>query len=291
MADVPGVTASTIGDHLVNQIINAKSHTGTATNKAFFSQVTVSRTGQNELSGYATQDALHFFPTSEGSDLYMSYWIRFQPGLTRNMVGLNTSAGGGVYGNGGTWRTFFALKTGTSAATNDIPANNGDYRIEVYLMTGCSSIIVDRGQAPCQVPCTTACIDVNTPNPAPFWAVIADNVAGGGYPLANGWSETNTAIPVPDDGSWNKVEIYFHRSSGNDGRFWMGVNGTQLFNHVGPNMGQASLPINRIMPFMLYSGGYHPIYQWVDDLQIWTGGFPSSSCTTESWCDPPYASH
>jgi len=56
-------------------------------------------------------------------------------------------------------------------------------------------------------------------------------------------------------------------------------------DHRGPNTGSAQQLINRIMVNSLHSGGRFPIYQWVDDIQIWTGGFPTATD------DPPYAPH
>ncbi|HTQ35898.1 MAG TPA: hypothetical protein VMH77_02580, partial [Steroidobacteraceae bacterium] len=168
-------------------------------------------------------------------------------------------------------------------AQGSVPPSDGDYHISAAVLTGCPQALIDAMTPPCTG---------SNPNPAPFWFVSADNNAGGSYALVNGWSEANASVPVPDTGGWNKVEIFWHRSSGNDGRFWMAVNGTQLVNHIGANMGAASMSINRIMPSMLTSNGIFPMYQWIDDFQIWDGGFPLS-CTPApgSYCDPPYASH
>jgi hypothetical protein len=41
-------------------------------------------------------------------------------------------------------------------------------------------------------------------------------------------------------------------------------------------MGARNLPINRIMAPMLYTGQRMPAYQWIDDVQVWSG-MPSSS--------------
>ncbi|HTQ35897.1 MAG TPA: hypothetical protein VMH77_02575 [Steroidobacteraceae bacterium] len=283
IADVPGATPAEIGDYLSDRIVTTRRHNGDWNNQAFYSENSSAKNGQNPKEYSVTQEEVNFFPMSEPGDLYMSYWIRFQPGMIENMLGLDTSQVGATT-NGGTWRSFFAFKTGTNASAGSAPLDNGDYRVEAYVLTGCSY-----DQITAQIPPCTG----SNPNPAPFWMVNGDNVAGGSYALVNNWSELNSAIPVPDDGSWNKFEVFWHRSSGSDGRFWMAINGAQLVNHIGPNMGQASMSINRIMPELLYTGGHYPIYQWIDDIQIWDGGFPPSTCTpgVEYWCDPPYASH
>jgi hypothetical protein len=50
-------------------------------------------------------------------------------------------------------------------------------------------------------------------------------------------------------------------------------------------MGARNLPINRILAPLLYSGSAMPIYQWVDDLEVWDG-FPPGNGN-----NPPYAPH
>ena len=100
------------------------------------------------------------------------------------------------------------------------------------------------------------------------------------------WQINNTSVPVPV-GQWFKLEVYWKRSSGSDGRVWMAVNGQVLGDRRGPNMGPANAPINRIMMNQLYTGGGLPAYQWADDVQIWST-FPTAT-SADAWYDPPYA--
>jgi hypothetical protein len=106
------------------------------------------------------------------------------------------------------------------------------------------------------------------------WLVIGDNIANGGLPPQRFW-EAYSSVPVPV-GEWFKFEVFWHRSSGSDGRVWMAVNGQVIADHYGPNMGINNARINRIMVSTLYSSTAYPIYQWVDDVQIWDG-FPSDA--------------
>jgi hypothetical protein len=277
LTHVPGVTAATIGNYMFNQIVDVQRHNGNWTNKALYSQITKAFTGQNPHAQAATTTSFQLHPASELGDLYISYWLKFQPGMTKNMIGLQRDPQTpGVYPDGGTWRSFFAFKTGTPASPPlGDPLNNGDYRVETMIQTGCPDGFIDE-----------VCPRPLGELPAPYWVCIGDNLAGGGYPnTTNRWSVTNHTVPVPDDGQWVKVEVFWHRSGGPDGRFWMAINGAQICNHDGANLGEAGLPINRIVVSTLYTGGRYPIYQWVDDIQIWEGGFPTATD------DPPYAPH
>jgi hypothetical protein len=107
------------------------------------------------------------------------------------------------------------------------------------------------------------------------WEIVGDNNANGGLPYQRFWDAYNTNVPVPV-GEWFKFEVFWHRSSGSDGRVWMAVNGQVIVDHYGSNMGVNNAPINRIMMPNLYSSTAYPIYQWVDDVQIWDG-FPSDA--------------
>ena len=108
-----------------------------------------------------------------------------------------------------------------------------------------------------------------------YWYFLYDNNANGGLPYQQFWSTSNTAVAVPIN-QWMKVETFWHRSSANDGRWWMAVNGQVLVDHYGPNMGIYNAAINRIMPSLIYSSTAYPTYHWVDDLQIWDS-FPSDA--------------
>jgi len=108
-----------------------------------------------------------------------------------------------------------------------------------------------------------------------YWNIVGDNEANGGLPYQKFWESNNMQVPVPA-GEWIKFEVFWHRSGGNDGRVWMAANSQVLVDHYGPNMGIYNAPINRIMMPNLYSSTSYPIYQWVDDLQIWDS-FPSDA--------------
>jgi len=122
----------------------------------------------------------------------------------------------------------------------------------------------------------------------PSWDVRADNNANGGLPFEEYWRDTNTTVPVPV-GEWFKFEIFWHRSAGDDGRVWAAINGQVLSDHYAPTKGVNNAPINRIFLTQVYSGSSYPIYQWQDDVQIWST-FPTASAL-DAWYDPPYGLH
>jgi len=105
-----------------------------------------------------------------------------------------------------------------------------------------------------------------------YWQTQGDNIANG-IPAGDiYWRITNTSVPVPV-GEWFNYEVFWHRSSGSDGRYWAAVNGQVIVDQQGPNMGIYNLPINRVMLTNAYSGGKTPIQQWLTGLEIWDG-FP-----------------
>lgn len=220
------VDAATIRNYMFNQIVSVTGHAGGQT-KALYSQITQSGCcGQNPQSG-ATQDSFQLHPAFEGGDLYVRYWVKFQPDLAQQLSPQN-------------WRVLFTWKTGTPGA------NDGDYRVEVNVVTW--------GNVP------------------PYWLVRGDNAAGGSPQYVEFWRVENRTVPVPA-GQWFKFEIFWHRSPLNDGRVWVAINDQVICDRFGPNIGVNNKPINRIIIGPVYGGGPYPIYQWVDDLEIWTG-FP-----------------
>ena len=62
-----------------------------------------------------------------------------------------------------------------------------------------------------------------------------------------------------------------------------------IADHHGPIQGDWDAPVNRIMVHELYTSTAYPVFQWVDDLQVWQG-FPTAS-PGDAWYDPPYAPH
>ena len=227
LADAP-VDATTVGNYMFNQIQTVTGHNGTPTHALYqqISQSGVSGTGPN---GGPTQDPFMLQPASETSDLYISYWLKYQPDLAQKMTN--------------DWRVVFEFKTA------------GDYRVIASVVTW------GLGAGGVSVPLS--------------WEIVGDNEANGGMPYQRFWDVYNTTVPVPV-GEWFKFEVFWHRSSGSDGRVWMAVNGQVIVDHYGSNMGVNNASINRIMMPNLYSSTSYPIYQWVDDVQIWDG-FPSDA--------------
>ena len=142
------------------------------------------------------------------------------------------------------WRVLFEWKTGTLG-------DDGDYRVLVELVTW-------------------------GPGGPLSWYIVGDNVASRSQTRQIYWEKyTTTTTQTLRD--WMKFEAFWHRSRGNDGRVWMAINGRVIVNRYGPNMGINNAPINRIMVSLLYSSSAYPIYQWVDDVQIWDGFPPDAA--------------
>lgn len=104
---------------------------------------------------------------------------------------------------------------------------------------------------------------------APYWDLKADDLSGG--VARSFWEVANRSASVPI-GEWFKFEFFWHRSSQRDGRVWQAIDGQVVFDHLGPVLG-GNDPIDRIMLTQVYAGGSVPLYQWVDDIEIWDG-FP-----------------
>jgi hypothetical protein len=249
--------ATTISDYMVNQIRSGEGRNGT---QALYSKIMNRGSGATQ-NPYMLQPPLGAEPSGAAGDLYMSYWIKFQP----NLAGLMRPVAGA-------WnsRVLFEWKS------------KGDYRVIV-------SVIDWEGEL--------------------FWMVQGDNVANAlppEPPLRIFWKIENKSIAVPLD-QWFKFEVFWHRAgdiNDNSGRVWMAVNGQVIADVRNDNLanvvcestpcntsmkGELNAGIDRIMISTLYSSTSYPIYQWVDDLQIWNG-FPTAS-SEDPWYDPPYAPH
>jgi hypothetical protein len=143
----------------------------------------------------------------------------------------------------GAWRVLFEWKTA------------GDYRVSLNIRRP------------------------NTSSPLRF-EVWADNVANQSPFNQIDYWRVPSAMAVPI-GDWFKVEVFWRRSSGSGARTWVAINGQTIADCPNPNVGVNGAPIDRLMAMQLYSDPIYPIYQWVDDFQVWSG-FPSATD------DPPY---
>ena len=104
------VTALTLPTYMYNELQSVTGHNGTAT-RALYSTVLQS-VGGALVNWDWTQNDFGIFPGASGQgDLYLSYWLKFQPDLLQRMT-VNSWAG----------RVVTDWKTGNSS-------NAGDYRV------------------------------------------------------------------------------------------------------------------------------------------------------------------
>ena len=240
VADAP-VTPATIGDHIVNDVRTVVGPTGAET-RALYSEIKQSGCcGLNPQLEGVTQSNFQLFPAAQTGDVYISYWLMFQP----NLEELMGACGPNIEYQ---WRAPFTWKTA------------GDYRVILQVQR-------DRDPGSCAFV-----------GPL-YWRVAGNNEANCELhapppgercppPPTNLWEERNYSVAVPV-GRWFKFEAFWHRSSGNDGRVWMAVDGQVIADHYGPNTGAWNRPIDRIMVMQLYSSTAYPIYQWIDDIELW----------------------
>ena len=223
---VEPLTALTLGNYVHNALETVAGRNGGNT-RALYSHVQQSVGGATE-NWNSTQSSFQIHPGPNGQgDLYLSYWLQFQPDLVARMTE-----------NGWAGRVVSDWKTGSGTG------GGGDYRVVFSVFgDGAANRL--------------------------YWHIKGDNVANGGLPEQIFWEQTNSNVPVPV-GRWFRVEVFVHRSAGSDGRVWVAVDGQQIFNRLGSNIGVNGLPWNRIMPFLNYSTGQIlPAYQWVDDVELW----------------------
>lgn len=103
----------------------------------------------------------------------------------------------------------------------------------------------------------------------PYWFIKADNNPSGCTQCQTFWSITNKVVPVPLD-RWYVMEFYVHRSTGDDGRVFWGVDGLTIADHWGPNYGSKNEKVDAIMYKNVYGNAIlFPIYEWIDDFEIW----------------------
>ena len=98
-----------------------------------------------------------------------------------------------------------------------------------------------------------------------YWYAHGDNVVIDDVPYKEYWFQENRTIPVPV-GDWFDVEIFWNRSSKDDGRVWLAINGKVVIDYRGVT--KLKDPIHEIMLFTNYASV--PLEQWVDNIEIWS---------------------
>ena len=188
------------------------------------------------------------FNKGDTGDVYISYWFKLPADLPNKL---------NPFVSDGAWRVFFEWKTG---GYNNTYA--GDYRMKTVIQKGKDGSL--------------------------YWSSAWDNLANMKdtdknkdgtpwtkktfWPLGSDFSGRNFIVPVPLN-KWFKFEVFWHRSNGSDGRYWVAIDGQKIADHFGPNIGDYGLPITRLMLNNSYTGGAGPVEGFMTDLQIWNG-FP-----------------
>jgi len=108
-----------------------------------------------------------------------------------------------------------------------------------------------------------------------YWYAHGDNVVLDDIPYKEYWYRENKKVPVPE-GKWMDVEIFWKRSTENDGRVWLTINGKTIINYQGST--KLVDPIRIIMLFTNYAS--MPLDQWIDNVEVWDD-FP---CGTGKSC-------
>ena len=234
IADAP-ITDSTLSDYITNEIQQVTGPSGTPVNAVF------QNLKQNTAAGPAwgtSQDAFILFRESVAEGDKTDTGDVYYSYWFKFQPDLHSQVG--VTDND-SWRVMSSFKTGGLNNTYE-----GDYRVSTIISQDSNGKLT--------------------------WRTGADNVANGMPNVEVYWKEPIPDVPVPV-GEWFKYEVFWHRSSGGDGRYWTAVNGQVIADHRGPNMGVYNLPINRIMLTNNYGGGKVPSQQWLTALEIWDG-FP-----------------
>jgi len=149
------VTLDTIGDYMTNEIRQVPGPKGDLVYELFTNLKIKPPPG----IGSAQSPLLINRPWDKGdvTDLYMSYWFKFQPDLVERLDNTVSS---------GNWRVLFEFKTGGYNNTYQ-----GDYRIQTTVLKGSDNKL--------------------------YWMAKGDNVANGPWPRIDYWIDRNMTFPVP----------------------------------------------------------------------------------------------
>lgn len=247
IAPGPPIPPSTLDNYVTAKIQIVPGPSGTPVSELFLD--TIDNGGVGSKSSAQTDFLIRrSWNIGDVTNLYTTYWVKLQPNLAASLDPTVSS---------GNWKALTEFKTGGYNNTG-----GGDYRISVIVLkntTGDLYWLVHGDDG------------ANRKIPGPGGALV--ECPDKDYcPLVTYWREENRTVPVPLD-TWSKMEVYWHRSSGADGRYWAAINGQVIADHFGPNMGEFNLPITRIFSMLAYSGGHSPNESHTTGLEFWDG-FP-----------------
>ena len=97
-----------------------------------------------------------------------------------------------------------------------------------------------------------------------YWYAHGDNIVSADIPYKEYWYRENKEFTVPE-GEWMDVEIFWKRSTKDNGRVWLTINGHTVIDYKGPT--KIEDPIRIIMLFTNYAS--KPLDQWIDNIEIW----------------------
>ncbi len=88
------------------------------------------------------------------------------------------------------------------------------------------------------------------------------------------WTADNKQVSVPID-EWFDVEVFWRKGDENEGRLWFAVNGQEVFDYQGRTEHKdRPQDLEFWSIFKLYTGldslKNGPVYQWIDDVEIWS---------------------
>jgi hypothetical protein len=252
IAPAPPIAPRTLSDYVRAEIRTVPGPSGTPVSELFLNTADNGGAGSH---GNAQTDFLIRRSWKDGdvTNLYTTFWFKLQPNLVASLDPTISS---------GNWKALTEFKTGGYRNTG-----GGDYRIYLGILkdkTGTPYWHIKGDDGANRKITTPAGAEVACPDPVYC-------------PLVQYWREENHTVPVPID-TWSKLEVYWHRSSGADGRYWAAINGHVIVDHRGPNMGEFNLPITRIFSMLAYSGGHPPNESHTTGLEFWDG-FPCGDGT------------
>ncbi len=198
--------------------------------------------------GNVTRNELSYFPDSALTEGYVAVWIKLQDDFLEKAPKTKASKQLDYY-QLDSWRMLMEIKEPNSGISKKGRGTN-NYRISFFIARD------------------------STTNKM-YWLLRAESP----QPVRKiDWEIENKMVEVPI-GEWFKMEAYFKKDKKN-GRVWWAVNNQQVANYEGRTEHPDNpMPVKFWSFVKLYQDEKWfengPVFQWIDDLEFWTG-FPPS---------------